>query len=120
MARTATCKIGPFQCYKNLNAISVSRCVYLFEKTGIPVLPVHLLKAKILASKCQMQFSFEYVNMINKTSKLNHQTHSEANGKHVGHFEKRKISKYFLASLQSVMLSSPLSLNEIQPNLVCE
>ena len=47
------------------------------------------MKAEILASKCQMQFSFEY---INKTSKLNHQTHSEANGKQVGHFEKRKIS----------------------------
>ena len=75
------------------------------------------MTAEILASKCQMQFSFEY---INKTSKLNHQTHSEANDKQVGHYEKRKISKYFLASSQSVMLSSPLPLNEIQPNLVCE
>ena len=61
--------------------------MYLFEKAGIPVLPVHLMKAEILASKCQnMQFSFEY---INKTSKLNQQTHSEANGKQVRLFEKR-------------------------------
>ena len=88
MARTATCKIVPFQCYKNyeFNAILVSRCVYLFEKTGIPVLPVHLMKAEILASKCQiMQFSFEYVN---KKSKSNKQTHSEANGKQVRLFAK--------------------------------
>ena len=63
-----------------------------------------------------MQFSFEYTN---KKSKLNQQTHSEANGKQVRLFTKRKISKYFLASSQSVMLSSPLPLNEIQPNLVC-
>ena len=65
----------------------------LFEKAGIPVLLVHLMKAEILASKCQiMQFSFEY---INKTSKLNQQTQSEANGKQVRLFEKRKISQVF-------------------------
>ena len=98
MARTDTCN-GPFQCYKTyeFKAISlVSWCVYLFEKAGIPVLRVHLMKTKILASKCQlMQFSFGY---IDKTSKLNQETHSEANGKQVRLFEKRKISKYFLAS----------------------
>ena len=75
------------------------------------------MKAEILASKCQiMQFSFEYINKISK----NQQTHSEANGKQVRLFERRKISKYFLASSQSVMLSSPLPLNEIHSNLVCE
>ena len=36
--------------------------MYFFEKAGIPVLPVHLMKAEILASKCKiMQFSFEYI-----------------------------------------------------------
>ena len=47
-------------------------------------------KANILARKCQiMQFSFEY---INKTPKLNQQTHSEANGKQVRLFEKKSTS----------------------------
>ena len=44
---------------------------------------------------------------------------SEAKGKQVKLFEKKK-SQYFLASSQSIMLSSPLPFNEIQPNLVCE
>ena len=85
----------------------------MFEKAGIPVLSVHLMKRIQLASKCQiMQFSFEYINK-------NQQTHSEANGKQVKLFEK-KISKYSLTSSQSVMLSSLLPLNEIQPNSVCK
>ena len=79
--------------------------IYLIEKASILVLSVHLMKAEILASKCRiMQFSFEY---INKTSKLNQQTHSEANGKQGRLYKNRKIYKYFLASSQSVMLSPP-------------
>ena len=64
--------------------------MYLFEEAGIPVLLVHLMKAEILASKCQiMQFSFEYTK---KTSKLNQQTHFEVNGKQVRLFEKQEKS----------------------------
>ena len=51
----------------------------MFEKAGIPVLPVHLMKQtqvkpKYLQVSAQiMQFSFDY---IKKTSKLNQQTHA--------------------------------------------
>ena len=60
--------------------------IALIHYTTWASLPVHLMKAEILASKCQiMQFSFKY---INKKSKLNQQKHSEANGKQVRLFAK--------------------------------
>ena len=48
----------------------------LYSSTAGTLDETNSSKAEILASKCQiMQFSFEY---INKTSKLNQQTHTEA------------------------------------------
>ena len=66
--------------------------IALIHYTTGASLPVHLMKAEILASKGQiMQFSFKY---INKKSKLNQQTHSEANGKQVRLFAKKFIQVF--------------------------